>query len=71
MILTIISHQIKNCVTNVSKKGPIGTSEKTVYLDQFSVITNALQIQMVCRDLTNFVQDGQMFKGTANKIWSK
>ena len=28
--------------------------KKVVYLDKFSVITNILQVWMVCRDLTNF-----------------
>ena len=32
----------------------ISPSKKVVYLDKFSVITNILQVWMVCRDLTNF-----------------
>ena len=31
--------------------GPIRTSTKFVYLDKIYVITNALQVRMVCRDL--------------------
>ena len=34
--------------------GPFHTSKKVVYLDKFSVITNILQVWMVCCDLTNF-----------------
>ena len=48
--------------------GPIRTSKKVVYLDKFSVITNALEVRTVCRDLTNFVRSGQIFKRTADKI---
>ena len=33
-------------------QGPIFISEKAV-LDKFSVITNALQMQIVCHDFTN------------------
>ena len=47
---------------------PICTSKKVVYLDKFSVITNASQVRTVCRDLTNFVPSGQIFKRTADKI---
>ena len=39
-------------------QGPICTSKKAV-LDKFSVITNALQMQMVCHDFTNFAPDRQ------------
>ena len=48
--------------------GPIRTRKKVVYLDKFSVVTNALQEWMVCHDLKNFVRSRQIFKGTANKI---
>ena len=43
--------------------------KKVVYLNKFSVITSALQVQMVCRDLTNFGQSGQIFRRTADKIY--
>ena len=33
--------------------GPTPTSKKVVYFDKFSIITNALQVQMVGHDLTN------------------
>ena len=46
-----------------------GLSAKTVYSDKFSVIINALQMRMVCRDFTNFVQDGLIFKGTADDFY--
>ena len=33
--------------------GPIQTSKRVVYLNAFSAITNALQVQIICRDWTN------------------
>ena len=48
--------------------GPIRTSKKVLYLDKFSVIANASQVRTVCRDLTNFVRSGLIFKRTADKI---
>jgi len=39
-------------------QGPICTGEKAV-LDKFSVITNALQMQMVSHDFTNLAPDRQ------------
>ena len=48
--------------------GPFRTSDKIIYLDKFSVITNTLQVRMVCRDLTIFCRSGQIFKSTADKI---
>ena len=48
--------------------GPFHTSEKSVYSDKFSVIINALQMRLVCGDFTNFVQDGLIFKGTADNF---
>ena len=49
-------------------KRPIRASEQAVYLDKFSVITNAKQMRMVCRDFTNFVPEGTIFKGTVDNI---
>ena len=37
--------------------------------DTFSVLTNILQVQMVCGDLKNFGQSGQIFKCTVDKIF--
>ena len=47
--------------------GLIRTNRKLVYLDKIFVITNVLQVQMICRDLTNFGRIGQNFKRTADK----
>ena len=38
----------------VFKIGPIRPSRKFVFLDKIFVITNALQVRMVCRDVTIF-----------------
>ena len=48
--------------------GPFRISEKVVYFDKFSVITNILQVRMVFRDLKNFGRSGQILKSTADKI---
>ena len=39
-------------------QGPIYTGKKAV-LDKFSLITNALQMQMICHEFTNFAPDRQ------------
>ena len=52
----------------VSCLRPIRTSDKSVYLDKFSVITNTLRMRMVCRNLTTFCRSGQIFRRTADKI---
>ena len=49
-------------------QGPICTSKKVV-LDKFFVITNALQMQIVCHDFTNFAPEEIIFKGNADKIF--
>ena len=41
---------------------------KSCSLGQISVNTNILQMQMVCRDLTNFGRSGQIYKRTADKF---
>ena len=46
----------------------LGTSRKFVYLDKIFVITNALQVWMVCRDFTIFGWSRQNFKCTTDKI---
>ena len=43
-------------------------SKKVVYLNKFSVITNALQVCIVCCDLKHFHRSRQIFKCTADKI---
>lgn len=47
--------------------------QKVVYLDKslFSVITNTYQMWMVCYNLSNFVESGQFFKHTVEKIVCK
>ena len=47
-------------------KRPIRASEKVVYLDKLSVITNAKQMRMVCRDFTNLSQRGQ----SSRALWT-
>ena len=66
-VVDIINKQISR-EPKVMVLGPIRTSKKVVYLDKFSVIANASQVRTVCRDLTNFVPSGQIFKRTADKI---
>ena len=52
-------------------KRPIRASEKAVYLDKLSVITNAKQMRMVCRDFTNFVPEGTIFNLQSSKaLWT-
>ena len=48
-----IELSVGNCL-----QGPVRTNAKIVNLNKFSVITNALQVRMVCCDFTNFVRDG-------------
>ena len=42
----------KTVVEEFLFNGPIRTGRKFVYLDRIFVITNALQVRMICRDLT-------------------
>ena len=56
-------------------QGPISTGEKAV-LDKFSVITNALQMQIVCHDLQILPQKGQSSKARRQNLsrinyWTK
>jgi len=56
--------------------GPIHNSKKVVHLDKFSVITDTLQVRMVCHDLTNFGRSRQIFQRTTDKFvlgknWTK
>ena len=52
-------------------KRRIRASEKAVYLDKLSVITNAKQMRMVCRDFTKFVPEGTIFKFVLGKKLAK
>ena len=49
--------------------GPFHTSDKIVYLDIFSVITNILQVRMVCRDSSNSGRSRQNLRRTADKVF--
>ena len=53
--LGLVNH-IENVLLNLIQGdlGPFRYCEKDVYFDKFSVITNILQVGMVCRDLTTF-----------------
>ena len=62
-----IIFQLPHVSLFVCDYGPIRTSDKIVNIDKFFVITNTLQVRMVCRDSTIF-WGGQIFKRTADKI---
>ena len=47
--------------------GPIRTSDKIVYLDKFSVITNTLHVRMVCGDLAISCRIGKILKAPPTK----
>ena len=42
------------------ENGLIRTSRKFVHLDKISVLTNVLQVRMVCRDLKKFGRSGKI-----------
>ena len=56
-----IIFQLPHVSLFVCDYGPIRTSDKIVNIDKFSVITNTLQVRMVCRDSTIF-WGGQIFQ---------
>ena len=62
-----IIFQLPHVSLFVCDYGAIRTSDKIVNIDKFFVITNTLQVRMVCRDSTIF-WGGQIFKRTADKI---